>query len=152
ELANSVEADQPEIMKTRASGLNPKPLWRTHAPKGCSRRQFLRSLAAAGVSAPFFISCSSTPSSQPISPSGKLNHACIGVGGMGWNDLQNFLQHNKVQIVALCDVDSNNLQKATQAAPGVRLYSDWRELLEKEGPKIDSVNVAVPDHMHFAIA
>ncbi len=36
--------------------------------------------------------------------------------------------------------------------PGARLYSDWRELLEKEGDKIDSVNAAVPDHMHFAIA
>jgi len=72
---------------------------------------------------------------------------------MGWNDLQNFLQHNKVQVVALCDVDSSNLDKAAaQAAPGARLYSDWRELLEKEGAKIDSVNVAVPDHMHFPIA
>src|SRR5213079_2275087 len=37
-------------------------------------------------------------------------------------------------------------------ARGARVYSDWRELLEKEGDKIDSVNVAVPDHMHFAIA
>jgi predicted dehydrogenase len=71
---------------------------------------------------------------------------------MGWNDLQNFLQHNKVQIVALCDVDAANLEKAAQAVPGARRYSDWRELLHKEGDKIDSINVAVPDHMHFAIA
>jgi predicted dehydrogenase len=89
---------------------------------------------------------------RAISPNGKLNHACIGVGGMGWNDLQNFLQHKRVQVVALCDVDSNTLEKAAKAAPGARTYSDWRELLAKEGDKIDSVNVAVPDHMHFAIA
>jgi predicted dehydrogenase len=81
-----------------------------------------------------------------------LNHACIGVGGMGWNDLQNFSQHNKVQIVALCDVDSTHLDKASQAVRGARIYSDWRELLEKEGDKIDSINAAVPDHMHFPIA
>jgi predicted dehydrogenase len=71
---------------------------------------------------------------------------------MGWGDLQNFLQHPKVEIIALCDVDANNLDKASKAAPRARLYSDWRELLRKEGEQIDSVNVAVPDHMHFAIA
>jgi predicted dehydrogenase len=71
---------------------------------------------------------------------------------MGWGDLQNFLQHPKVEIVALCDVDANNLDKAAKAAPRARLYTDWRELLHKEGAQIDSVNVAVPDHMHFAIA
>ncbi len=87
-----------------------------------------------------------------VSPNGKLQHASIGVGGMGWNDLQNFLQHKQVQVVALCDVDANNLDKAAKAVPGARLYSDWRELLNKEGSQIDSVNVAVPDHSHFSIA
>lgn len=71
---------------------------------------------------------------------------------MGWGDLQNFLQHPKVDIAALCDVDATNLDKASKAAPRARLYADWRELLQKEGDQIDSVNVAVPDHMHFAIA
>ena len=71
---------------------------------------------------------------------------------MGWGDLQNFLQHPKVEIIALCDVDADNLDKAAKAAPRARLYSDWRELLQKEGDRLDSVNVAVPDHMHFCIA
>lgn len=71
---------------------------------------------------------------------------------MGWVDLQNFLQHPQVQVVALCDVDANHLARAAQAVPGARLYADWRELLAKEGDIIDSVNVTVPDHMHFAIA
>jgi predicted dehydrogenase len=130
-----------------------KPLDDATIIKGCSRRQFLRVTAAAGLAAPFFVSCTSLDSpAKATSPSGKLNHACIGVGGMGANDLQNFLQHNKVQVVALCDVDSTNLDKAAQLVPGARRYSDWRELLHKEGDKIDSVNIAVPDHMHFAIA
>ncbi len=71
---------------------------------------------------------------------------------MGWGDLQNFTQHKKTQVVALCDVDANTLAKAAETVPGARLYSDWRELLEKEGDRIDSVNVTVPDHMHFPIA
>jgi len=107
----------------------------------------------AGLAAPFVVSCRNLqPSPRAISPNGKLNHACIGVGGMGWADLQNFQQHPRVQIVALCDVDSSHLDQAARAVPGARLYSDWRELLQKEGDVIDSVNVAVPDHMHFAIA
>jgi predicted dehydrogenase len=123
------------------------------APANWSRRQFLRAVAWAGAAAPFVVSCASTqPGRKPLAANSSLNHACIGVGGMGWSDLQNFLQHPKVRIVALCDVDANNLDKAAKAAPGARTYADWRELLKKEGDRIDSVNVAVPDHTHFSAA
>lgn len=81
----------------------------------------------------------------------KLCHACIGASGMGGVDMKQFLSHPKVQIIAICDVDSERLEAAGKLAPGARRYSDWRELLAKEGKKIDSVNVAVPDHMHAAI-
>ena len=112
-----------------------------------SRRHFLHTAAVAALGAPAVLHAA-----RKVSPNAKLQHACIGVGGMGWNDLQNFLQHPRVQIVALCDVDAANLSRAAALVPGVRTYADWRELLAKEGNKIDSVNVAVPDHMHFAIA
>ena len=112
-----------------------------------SRRRFLRASAASAAIAPFFMGTFA----RGVSPNEKMNHACIGVGGMGWGDLNNFLQHPRVQITALCDVDANNLQNAAKAVPGARLYSDWRELLEKEGDRIDSVNAAVPDHSHFPI-
>ena len=62
----------------------------------------------------------------------KLRHACIGVGGMGDVDLQNFLQHPRVDVVALCDVDANHLQAAAAKAPNARKYQDWRELLDQE--------------------
>lgn len=113
-----------------------------------SRRRFVRTTAIAGVAAPFILK-----SSLAAGPAnGRLNHACIGVGGMGAGDLDNFLQHPKAQVVALCDVDANSLERAAQKVPGARTYRDWRELLEKEGDRIDSVNVTVPDHMHFPIA
>ncbi|MBM3879102.1 MAG: Gfo/Idh/MocA family oxidoreductase [Verrucomicrobia bacterium] len=115
---------------------------------GLSRRQFLRTTAAASCTAPFLLE-------SPLhaaAPNSKLNHACIGVGGMGWGDLQNFLQHPRVQVVALCDVDADFLKKAAELVPGARTYRDWRELLEREGDRVDSVNVTVPDHMHFPIA
>lgn len=88
---------------------------------------------------------------RAASPNGKLNHACIGVGGIGAADMRNFMAHAKVQIVAICDVDKDRLEEAAKLVPDARKYTDWRELLAKEGDKIDSVNVSVPDHMHAAI-
>ena len=108
-----------------------------------SRRQFLRS-TSAGL-ATFAIGRDGFAASE------KLRHACIGVGGMGWNDLNNFKSHAKVEIAAICDVDSAHLDKAAKLLPDARRYSDWRELLAKEGDKVDSVNVTVPDHMHAPI-
>ena len=122
-------------------------------PAVWSRRRFLKAGLVGSLAVPFFSSCTTMQkTARVVSPNGKLNHACIGVGGMGWGDLQNFLQHPRVQVVALCDVDSANLDKASKAVPGARLYADWRELLQKEAEGIDSANVAVPDHMHFSIA
>ena len=113
-----------------------------------SRRRFLQTAALAGVAGPFFIG----QTQAGVSPNGKLNHACIGVGGMGWGDLHSFLSHKRVEIVALCDVDADTLARAAKEVPGARLYSDWRELLAKEEGRVDSVNAAVPDHTHFSIA
>lgn len=81
-----------------------------------------------------------------------MRHACIGVGGMGFQDLKKFLEDPNVRIVALCDVDSNMLKKASELVPEARTYSDWRQLLKEEDDNIDSVNVTVPDHNHFPIA
>jgi predicted dehydrogenase len=110
-----------------------------------SRRKFLQTAATAAIAAPLLLeSCAAKT---------KLRHACIGVGGMmGLNDLQNFVSHPDVQVVAICDVDENFLKKALELVPNAKTYSDWRELLKNEAENIDSVNVTVPDHNHFAIA
>jgi predicted dehydrogenase len=108
-----------------------------------SRRTFLKT-TAAGV-ATFAIGRSG------FAANSKMQHACIGVGGMGWVDLNSLKDHPKLEIVALCDVDANNLAKAAELFPQARQYRDWRKLLMDEGKRIDSVNIAVPDHMHAPI-
>jgi len=85
------------------------------------------------------------------SPNGKLQHASIGVGGMGGHDLGRISSAAKIAIAALCDVDRGRLDAVGRKFPGARRYQDWRELLDKEGDRIDSVNVSTPDHMHAAI-
>jgi predicted dehydrogenase len=111
-----------------------------------TRRQFLKSIApVAGVlAAPNLL--------RAANLNGRVQHACIGVGGMmGFNDFQNFKQHSRTDIVAICDVDAGNLERALKEVPNARPYRDWREMLAKEGGKIDSINATVPDHMHAAI-
>lgn len=108
-----------------------------------SRRQFLQA-TGTGLGA-FAIGRSGLAANE------KLHHACIGVGGMGGVDLKHFLAHPGVEVVALCDVDRSRLQEAAKLVPGARTYADWRELLAQEGGRIDSVNVAIPDHMHAAV-
>jgi hypothetical protein len=107
-----------------------------------TRRHFIHTTA-------FGLAAMST--GRAASPNGNLNHACIGVGGIGAADMRNFLAHAKVRIVAICDVDGDRLEAAGKLVPDARKYTDWRELLAKEGDRIDSVNIAVPDHMHAAI-
>lgn len=130
------------------TSLRPSRLNRDASPRTLSRRQFLRSAALAGLAAPLILPVGL----RGAAPNSKLNHACIGVGGMGVGDRGTFARHPKLQIVALCDVDANALKQAAKDFPEARTYTDWRELLEKEGDRIDSVNVTVPDHMHFPIA
>jgi predicted dehydrogenase len=110
-----------------------------------SRRKFIQTAATAALAAPLLL--------ESCAPKTKLRHASIGVGGMmGFNDLQNFVSHPNVEIVAICDVDENFLKKALEIVPNARTYSDWRELLKNETGNIDSVNVTVPDHNHFTIS
>jgi predicted dehydrogenase len=119
---------------------------------GMNRKQFLQLTAAAGLGT-MLPGCTTPPRPRRISPNGKLNHACIGVGGMmGGNDLNNFKSHPRCEIVAICDVDRDYLAKAARLLPEARRYTDWREMFAQEGDRIDSVNVTVPDHMHAAIA
>jgi len=78
-------------------------------------------------------------------PSGKLNLACIGVGGRGKDDLDGVKGEN---IVALCDVDQSRAADAFKAFPGARQFQDFRRMFDQMEKEIDAVVVATPDHTH----
>ena len=113
-----------------------------------TRRSFIKSTVAASIAGPFIL-----PKLSLAAPaSSRLQHAAIGVGGQGAYDLGQINSSKKVDVVALCDIDENNLQEALKRYPNARLYRDWREMLEQEEDNIDSVNVSTPDHTHAAAA
>ncbi|MBX7210463.1 MAG: Gfo/Idh/MocA family oxidoreductase [Verrucomicrobiaceae bacterium] len=117
-----------------------------NTPSVHSRRRFIQGAASAVFAAPFV-----TTGLRAASPNGKLRHAAFGASGMSGADMNAMSNHPMWELAAVCDVDTRNFDKVKAKWPDVRCYQDWRELLEKEGDKIDSVNVSVPDHMHGSI-
>lgn len=115
-------------------------------PRTSTRRRFLQQGAATLFSAPFV-----TTGLRAASPNGKLRHAAFGAAGQSWSDIESLSRHPMWELVAVCDVDRQFFPKVKERFPSVKVYTDWRELLEKESGNIDSVNVSVPDHMHGSI-
>jgi predicted dehydrogenase len=113
-----------------------------------NRRTFLKtaSLATAAASLPNILR-SQAPGAQ--APANKINVACCGVGGRGYDAVQGMKGEN---LVAFCDVDDERAAKTYQEFPGVPHFRDFRVMLDKLGNQIDAVTVSTPDHMHFPIA
>jgi predicted dehydrogenase len=130
-----------------------------------TRRQFLgRSAAvAAGAAAlPTIIASSALGKDGAVAPSNRIVMGCIGMGGMGRNDMRVFMGQPEVQVVAVCDVDKPNLdggledvrghysQQAGTDWKGCAAYGDFREVVARDD--IDAVTVTTPDHWHALIS
>jgi predicted dehydrogenase len=115
-------------------------------PTPVTRRQFLGTTAAAAafLILPRYV----VAGADENAPSAKLNIAGIGIGGMGASNLANLESEN---IVALCDVDLNYAAKTIAKYPNAKVWTDYREMLEKQ-KDIDAVLIATPDHTHAVIA
>lgn len=107
------------------------------------KRDFIKTSAAIAGTALF-------PSSFLAITKGakRLRTAHIGVGGMGAADLESIASHGAVDVVALCDVDRNNLNLAHKLYPSAKIYQDYRILLNEMKSEIDAVVVSAPDHTH----
>ena len=104
------------------------------------RRTFLKQSAMAGAG---LVVLKSGILRAGNSPNEKLNIAVIGVSGRGGSNLNNVKSEN---IVALCDVNENNLAAAAEKFPRAKTYIDWRKCLEQKD--IDAVVCSTTDHTH----
>ena len=111
---------------------------------GLNRRTFVKSTAAAAA---FTIVPSHVLGKDKTPPSDKMNIACVGIGGMGKENLKNMETEN---IVALCDVDWKYSAEVFEKYSDAARYKDYREMLDKE-KEIDGVVVATPDHTHAIV-
>lgn len=111
-----------------------------------SRRLFLKSVTATSLASPSFV-----PRLWSAPPSDRVRHASIGAGGMARADLNQICKGENVQLVAVAEVDADRAKGLKDDWPDLRIYEDWRELLDKEA-ELDSINVSTPDHMHAPVA
>ncbi|TKG91079.1 Gfo/Idh/MocA family oxidoreductase [Puteibacter caeruleilacunae] len=114
-----------------------------------TRRNFCKSsmtmAAGAGLVSmiPGQLSCSN--------PNSKVVVALIGCKGMGFSNLNAFMNNPEVQVAALCDVDENVLNKRAaevEKKMGKKpdLYKDFRQVIDRKD--IDVVIIGTPDHWH----
>jgi predicted dehydrogenase len=126
--------------------------------KVVTRRQFLKgsAVAATGFLVPAIVPASVFGADAP---SNRITIGFVGVGRMGSGDMRELLGFKEVQIIAVCDVDSNrvrNAQKTVEAHyakqsaagtyKGCATFGDYRDLVARDD--IDAVCVVTPDHWH----
>jgi predicted dehydrogenase len=119
------------------------------------RRDFVKTLAAASVAAPWVVPGAALGAGGKTPPSERIVMAGIGIGNMGSGDRDAFLGHGDVQYVAVCDVRQKVREDAKGRVDGhyhnkdCKTYNDFRELLARTD--IDAVHVATPDHWHASV-
>src|SRR3954463_7595111 len=69
-----------------------------------SRREFARRAAAAAA----LVAFPNVISTSVFGANSRINLAMIGCGNQGTNDLRNFLTDDRLQIVAVCDVNKES--------------------------------------------
>ena len=111
------------------------------------RRDFLRFGTASAAAMPFmkFVHGAETRKPRRV--------GLIGSGWYGKVDLLRLIQVEPVEVVSLCDVDSNMLASAADIVAGRQksgkkpnTFSDYRKMLASE--EHDIVLVGTPDHWH----
>jgi predicted dehydrogenase len=127
------------------------------------RRDFLKSTAA------FASAATAARAQDRPSASNRITMGVIGTGNQGTGDMKNFLADERVQVVAVCDLNKESpgywdgaiagreparvfvewqyaRAKRSGIYKGCSAYEDFRDLLARKD--IDTVLVAVPDHWH----
>jgi len=116
-----------------------------------NRRDFLKasasSLAVSPIYAPAILGMQAKDK--------KYRTALIGTGWWGMNILREAMAAGQSQVIAMCDVDENQITPAAAEVTRLsgdqpKLYKDYREMLAKEKPEV--VIVGTPDHWHALIA
>lgn len=122
-----------------------------HTTPQWTRRQTLRAGTAAFAASSLF---SIVPrhvlgGAGQTPPSERLRIAAVGIGGMGSGDLASVAEGN--DVVALCDVDHQAIERQAAKYPQAKHYADFREMFDRQ-KDIEAVVIATPDHTHAIVS
>lgn len=134
-----------------------------------TRRDLIKG-AVAGIAFPYVLPASVFGATAP---SQRITLGCIGVGGMGTNNMMAFLNQPDTQVLAVCDPERGSdgynhwynkggwlgrepamkrvnefyaQHRRNGQFKGCDGYVDFRDLLTRDD--IDAVMIATPDHWH----
>lgn len=115
-----------------------------------SRREFIKksSLVAAGIPFAGTLACAS---GKVLGANDTINVGIVGIHSRGGALLKTLTSMDKVNVVAICDVDEKDLGKRiaeVKAAKGKapKGEKDFRKMVEN--PDIDAIFIASADHTH----
>ena len=78
----------------------------------------------------------------------KVKVGVIGLG-MGAHHLKCYEAAEQAEVVALCDIDEGKLTKFASQRPGVKAFTDYREMLAMED--LQGVSIALPNFLHAPV-
>ena len=125
-----------------------------HSTSRRTRRSFLKAAGAATAltALPAYYAeqarAQENPQQGSKSPNEQFGIALVGCGGMGTGDAKNASRYGKV--VALCDVDTNHIDRAKKEWPEAKAYSDFRKVMEQKD--VDVVICGTVDHWHTLVS
>ncbi len=80
----------------------------------------------------------------------QIQLGVIGVGNRGTHVMERFQETKRVDVRAVCDIYSKNIDNAQGKAPGAKGFVDYHDLLAFK--PLDAVLIATPDHWHAQTA
>ena len=108
--------------------------------KHLSRRDFTKTVAAAGASA-------ALRPWRVLGANERVRIGFIGVGNRGDQVLDAFLKHPDADVAAICDLNDSYLDfAAKKIGTSPKRFKDYRGLLDSKD--LDAVVIATPDHWH----
>jgi len=79
----------------------------------------------------------------------KIGYAVVGLGvGMGHCDAA--INSDKADLVAVCDLISEKMEKVAAKCPGLRMYTEFEDLLKDDA--VDIISICLPSSMHAEFA
>ena len=125
-----------------------------------SRRSFLKKVAGTGIVAASIPSLvAARPEKQyllerrknNVAPSDRIRLGAIGMGIMGYNNVNTALQVPGMELAAVCDLYDGRLESSKENY-GDKIFAtrDYREVLDRDD--IDAVVISTSDHWHDRIS
>lgn len=124
-----------------------------------NRRSFIKKLGVAGATAAFIPSVLASEG-KPLNFLNRIEIkankepiaiALIGAGGMGVADTNTALEHDNINLLAVCDLYAGRLEESKKRwGSDLFVTNKYEDILKRDD--IDAVIIGTPDHWHKKIS